>query len=125
MKRNVLGVATGIVQDAEHTLCAGVVEGVDDYERISLAIWMACEPCGDGIARALVVRLIRKVVLVCEVVVEKNRRVFALGKPFNSLLYITRHVAQVRGEFLMKPLAARLVVFDNQNAVQEINRHNL
>jgi hypothetical protein len=31
----------------------------------------------------------------------------------------------VRGEFLMKPLAARLVVFDNQNAVQEINRHNL
>jgi hypothetical protein len=29
----------------------------------------------------------------------------------------------VRGEFLMKPLAARLIVFDNQDAAQGISFH--
>jgi hypothetical protein len=69
MKRDVLGIASGIVEDVEHALCARVVERVDDNEGISLAIWMACEPCGDGIACALVVRFIGKVVFVGEVVV--------------------------------------------------------
>jgi hypothetical protein len=123
MKRNVLGVASGILQDVEHTLRAGVVKGMDDDEGVSLAVWMACEPCCDGIACALVVRFIGKVVLVSEIVVKKNRRVFALGKPLDSLPHVTRYVALVRGEFLMKPPAARLIVFNNQDAAQGISFH--
>jgi len=56
---------------------------------------MSGEPGGDSVARALVVWLIGKVVLVCEIVIEKYRRVFTLREPFNSLLCIASHIQNV------------------------------
>ncbi|MDT5124204.1 MAG: hypothetical protein QOC96_3686 [Acidobacteriota bacterium] len=95
MKRNVLGVAPGIMQDVEHPLCANVVERMDDDERVTLAVWMSGEPSGDGVTCALVVWLIGKVVLVCEIVIEKYRRVFTLCEPCDGLFHITRQIENV------------------------------
>jgi hypothetical protein len=49
-------------------------------------------------------------------VVEQDNFIVSPGQPFKSLRDITGQVNLAPGEFLLKPGAARLIIFDNQNA---------
>jgi hypothetical protein len=123
MKGNMLGVAPGFVQDIQHALSASVVERMDDDYCVAMSVRVSGEPGGDGVSGALVIMLIREVVFFYQVVIEKNRRVVALFKPFDSLPHITRYIQNMRGELLPKPGAAHFVIFDKKNTPEGIYAH--
>jgi hypothetical protein len=123
MKRNVFGVAPRVVKAFEHTMCARIIERVDNDGCATLAVWVGGKPGGDGISCAFVIVFIREVMFFPEVVVEKDYSVLALLKPSNGLSDVARHVQNVGSKFLSKPGAAHLVVFNNQNAPQGNNSH--
>jgi hypothetical protein len=68
---------------------------MDDDERIALVVSVSGEPGGDGVTCALVVRLVGKVVLICEIVIEENHHVLARREPFDGLVHITRYIQNV------------------------------
>lgn len=78
MKRNVLGVASRLMEDVEHPLSARVVERVDDDECVAMTVGVSGEPGGDGVTGALIITFVREVMFFQKIVVKKNRRVLAL-----------------------------------------------
>lgn len=76
---NVFDIAPVVAKDVEHPLRAGVVERVNDDERVALAVWMRGETQCDSVASALVVVCVGEVMLIGEVVIEKDDVVVARG----------------------------------------------
>ena len=97
-------------------MCSGVVERMDDDERVAMAVGVSGQPSGDGVAGALVVRGVREIMFFPEIMVEKNGRVLALLQPPGSLPDIARYIQNMRGKFLPKPSAAHLVILDKKDA---------
>lgn len=96
MKRNVFGIAPGVAQKVKHPFRARVVERVDNDQRITMSVRVSREPGSDSVARALIIRLIRKIMLVCQIMIEKDCRVLSLPEPLDRLPDIARHVALLR-----------------------------
>src|ERR1051325_7612378 len=113
MKRDVLGVAAGISERVEHALRSVVVERVDDDRGVAVMVWMRGEPAGDSIARALVVRLIREVVLFGQIMIEKDYVVIMLAEPCYRLARVAGDIHLSPGELLLEPGAAHGVVFND------------
>ena len=55
---NMLGFKTSFAELVEHSLCSRIVERVNNDYGFAMTLWMRRQPCGDGVARAFVVRLI-------------------------------------------------------------------
>src|SRR5215217_2712202 len=117
MKRDVIGFPPRVAEDAEHAGGAGVVERVDEDDGVALRRRVVGEPAGDGVAGALVVRLVREVVFLHQVVVEEHGAVVPLAEPADGRQHVAGHVQVAAAQVLAEPRAARLVVLHDQNAL--------
>ncbi len=118
-----LGVAAGGVKDVEHSLRTGVVERVDDDGGFALAVGVGGEPCGDGVARPLVVGRVGEVMSFKQIVIEQNQVVVAFTQPADRLRGVASDVQLVTVEPPAKPMTAEFVVFDDEDARCVADRH--
>jgi hypothetical protein len=117
MKGHMLRVAASAVERVQHALRADVIERVDNYQRIALAVRMCREPGGDSVTRALIVRLVRIIMFFGQIMVQQNDCVISLRQPGHSLPDLTRHIHLMPGKLLPEPGTTRLVILDNQNSL--------
>ena len=73
---------------------------------------MRGEPNGDRVAGALVVRLVGKIMLLAQIMIEQNGLILTLIEPRHSLAHVARHIQLITSQPRPKPFAARFVVFD-------------